>query len=287
MRTSFGFHIIKLEDKQPAHTKSYEEVKKEIENKLKLKKAKDIALKAADKAYTALYQKPDLMAYAKANGLRIHKTGLFSKNEKKVKDVIPESSFINTAFSLQKGKVSSIVQLKSGFCLMQLVDHNPSQILPFDKVKDRIEEVVKTEKARELAKRKAESLIEAIKKGTPFQAVAEKKGLKVKKTKLLSMMSPYDPDLGSALAGALNEIALLTKENPVVSHPLVVGTSDYAVCVLDEVVPPKPEETEKAIKDMRKRLQIVKGQKAFQSWLNVLRRKTKIEIHQKVLDSFS
>jgi len=287
VRTSFGFHIIKVEDKQPAHVKPFEEVKKEIENKLKLKKAKDVALKAADKTYTALYQKPDLMAYAKAHNLKIHKTGLFSKDEKKAEDVIPESPFINTAFGLQKGKVSSIVQLKSGFCLMQLMDHKPAQILPFDKVKDKVEKAVRAEKAGGMARKEAEALIEALKKGTPFQAVAEKEGLTVKKTKLLSMMSPYDPDLGSALAGALNEIALLTKESPIVSRPLDLGASSFAVCVLDEVVPPKPEETEKAMKDMRKRLQDAKGQKALQSWLNVLRKKTKIEIHQKVLDSFS
>ena len=288
VRTSFGFHIIKLEDKQPAHVKPFEEVKKGIETKLKLQKAKDVALKEADKAYTSLYKQPDLMAYAKEHGLKVHQTALFSKNEKNAKGVLPDPSFMKNAFSLQKGRVSSIVELKNGFCIMQLVEHRPSQVLPLEKVKEKVEKAVKTEKAGEMAKKKAEALISALKKkDATLQALAEKEGLKVKKTKLLTMMSPYDPDLGGALAGAINEIALLTKENPVVSRPLTLRGSDYAVCVLSEVVPPTPEEVKKAEKDMRKRIGEVKGQKALQSWLNTLKKKTKIEIHQKVLDSFS
>ncbi|MBW1659786.1 MAG: SurA N-terminal domain-containing protein [Deltaproteobacteria bacterium] len=287
VRTSFGFHIIKLEDKQPAHVKPFEEVKKEIETKLKLQKAKDIALKEADKAYTFLYKKPDILAYAKEHGIKVHKTGLFSKEEKKVPEVIPETAFTKAAFGLQKGKVSSIVELKRGFCLMTLLDHQASQILPLDKVKEKVTEAVKKEKAGELARKKAEALIEALKKGETLAALAEKEGLKVKKTKLLSMMNPYDPDLGGALAGAINEIALLTKKEPIVTRPLALGDLGYAVCVLDEVVPPTQKEIEKSKKDIRKRLREVKSQKAFQSWLNSLRKKAKIEIRQKVLDSFS
>ena len=287
VRTRFGFHIIKLEDKQPARVKPLAEVRKEIENKLKLQKAKDIALKEADKAYTALYQSPDLQGYAKKHGLKLHKTGFFSKDEKAAPEVIPEIAFMKAAFESQKGKISTIISLKRGFCLMQLLDRKPSQVQPFEKVKDKVEDAVKKEKAGELAKKKAEALIAELKQGMALEALAKREGLAAEKTKPLTLMNPYDPNLGGALAGAINEIALLTKKHPVVARPLSLGANDYVVCVLDEIIPPTKEEAEKAMKDVRARLREVKGQKALQSWLNTLKKKTKIEIHQKVLDSFS
>ncbi len=286
VRTTFGFHIIKLVDKQPVHVKPFEEVKKDIEMKLKLQKAKDVALKEADKAYTALYKNPDLSVYAKAHGLKVHKTGLFSREEKKAPEVIPETAFMKAAFGLQKGKVSSIVQLKRGFCLMALTDHKPSRILPLEKVKEKVTTAVKKEKAGELAKNKAEALIKVLMKGETLEELAKKEGVTVKKTRPLSMMNPYDPDLGGALAGAINEVALLTKTHPVVQRPIPLGPADYVVCILDEIIPPTRQEMEKATKDMKTRLREVKAQKALQSWLDTLKKKTKIEINKKVLDSF-
>jgi len=287
VRTSFGFHIIKVEDVQPARTKSLDEVKKEIETKIKLKKAGDIALKEADKAYTELYEHPNMGAYAKKHGLKVHKTTPFSKDTRTGVEIIPEKPFIDTAFLLKKGKISTILALKRGYCLIHLDDRQPSKIMPLQEVKTKVEKIVREEKALEMARTKAANLIKSLVKEKHLSNLAVKEGLKVKKTKLFGMMNPTDPDLGVALSGAINEVALLTKENPIVSRPLPLGKMGYAVCVLDEIVPPGPEEVKKEEGKLRGQLRRVKAEKALQSWLGALRKKTKIEIRQKVLDSFS
>ncbi len=286
VRTPFGFHIIKVEDRQPAHVKPFEAVKKEIEEKLKLQKAKDIALKEADKAYTVLFEHPDVKKYAKDHGLKLYETGLFAKGEKDVANVLPDPTFMQAAFSLEKGKVSTILELKRGYCLMSLLRKKPSEIEPFEKVKDKVEKAVRKQKARLLAKKKAEDLIASLKKGKKLDVIAKDEGLTVEKTKLFDMMNPYDPKLGSVLARVIDEIALLTKENPIVAHPLSLGNDAYVVCVLDEIVPPSEDEMKKKEGELKKRLKEVKAEKAFRSWLKMLRRRTKIEIHTKVLDSF-
>ncbi len=287
VRTPFGFHIIKIEDKQPAHTKSLKEVKKEIEKKLKLEKAKDIALKEADMAYTELYNHPDMVAYAKKYRLKIYKSEPFSRDTRAGAGIIPERPFVDAAFKLKEGTISTILVLKRGYCLMQLDNSQPSKIHPLEEVKAKVERSVREGKALEMARAKAVDLIEALEKGKTLPAVAAGEGLKVRKTKLFGMMNPTDPDLGTALSGAINEVALLTKENPIVARPLPLGKTGYAVCVLDEVVPPDAKKLEKERKILRDQMRRVKGEKALQSWLESLKKKTKIEVRQKVLDSFS
>jgi peptidyl-prolyl cis-trans isomerase D len=285
IRTRFGFHIIKVLDIQPAHTKPLAEVKAEIVKTLKLKKARSIALNAADKAYTVLYSHPDLAAYAKKHGLKVFHTLPFSKDTKKGEGVIPEKAFVNAAFGLQKGKISTIVALKKGYCLMNLDRYQPSRIPPLEEVKAKVEQAVKMEKSLELAKKAAERLIKILTQGASLKTLAEKEGLKAGKTKLFGVMNPVDPNLGGALAGAVNEIVLLTKKHPVLSRPLILGNTGYAVCVLDKVVAPDLGTLKK--KELADQIRRAKGERAFQSWLEFLRKKTKIEIHKKVLDSFS
>ncbi len=285
IRTRFGFHIIKVLDIQPAHTKPLLEVKAEIETTLKLKKARSIALDAADKAYTVLYSHPDLAAYARKHGLKVYHTEPFSKDTKTGEEIIPEKAFVDAAFGLQKGKISTIVALKKGYCLMNLDRYQPSRIPPLKEVKVKVEQAVRLEKSLEMARRTAEHLIKVLESGVPLQAMADKEGLKVGKTKLFGVMNPVDPNLGGALAGAINEVVLLTKQHPVVFRPLPLGNTGYAVCVLDKVVIPDPGTLKK--KELADQIRRAKGERAFQSWLELLRKKTKIEIHKKVLDSFS
>ncbi len=285
VRTRFGFHIIKLVDIQPAHVKALDEVRGEIERKLKLKKAKGIALNEADKAYTALYSHPDLVAYAKKNGLKLHTTEPFSRDTQTGKGIVPEKPFVNAAFKLQKGKISTIIPLQKGYCLMALDRDQPPRIPPLNEVKAKVEEAVRREKALQLARGRAAALIQALMKGKSLATLAKEEKLKIEKTKLFGMMNPSDPNLGPALAGAINEIALLTKKTPVVSRPLPLVGSGYAVCVLDKVVPPDIKKVDRT--KVRDQIRRAKAERAFQSWLASLRKKTKIEIHPKALAPFS
>ncbi len=284
VRTRFGFHIIKIVDIKPAHIKPLSEVKAEIEMTLKLQKAKGIALNEADKAYTTLYSHPDLAAYAKKNGLKLHTTQPFSKDAQTGKEIIPEKAFVNAAFNLVKGKISTIISLKKGYCLMKLDRDQPPRIPPLKEVKEKVEKAVRQTKAMEMARSRAVALISELKKGKTLAEIAKSEGLKIEKTELFGMMNPSDPVLGPALSGAINEVALLSKKTPVLSRPLPLMKGGYAVCVLNEVVPPDTQKVD--MEKIRKQIQQVKEERAFQSWLAAIRKKVKIEIHQKALASF-
>ena len=287
VRTQFGFHIIQVVDKQAARVKPFEEVRREITKTFKLQAAKQIALKKADEAYTAFLEKPDLDAYAKSHGMTVSETEPFSRGQRTAKGVIPNEAFIKNAFTQTKGKISTIIDVKTGYCLMLLKGHTPAGVKKFEDVKEKIEKEVARQKALDMARKKAEALITQLNKTPDLRRLAGKEGLEVKETKAFTLVNPVDPGLKDALRGAVNMIALATKEKPVLEKPLPISSKGYAVCVLDQIEPPDAKAIEKARKDLVARLKKSKEEMAFQSWLKILRKKTPIEIHQKVLDSFS
>ena len=287
VRTQFGFHIIQVVEKQAARVKPFEEVRGEITKTFKLQAAKQIALKKADEAYTALLKKPDLDAYAKSHGMTVSETEPFSRSQRTAKGVIPNEAFIKNAFTQIKGKISTIIDVKTGYCLMLLKGHTPAGVKKFEDVKEKIEKDVARQKALDSARKNAEALIAQLNKTPDLRSLAGKEGLKIQVTKAFTLVNPADPGLKDALRGAVNMIALATKEKPVLEKPLPISSKGYAVCVLDQIEPPDAKAIEKARKDLVARLKKSKEEMAFQSWLKILRKKTPIEIHQKVLDSFS
>jgi len=287
VQTQFGFHIIQVVDKQAARVKSFEEVRGEIAHAFKLQKARQIALKKADEAYTVLFQKPDLAAYAKSHGMTVRETEPFARGQRDAKGVVANEAFFKNAFSLTKGKISTIIDVKTGYCLMLLKEHTPAGVKKFEDVKGKIEKDVAREKALEKARQKAEALIAQLNKTPDLKRLAGKAGLKVQETQAFTLVNPVDPGLKNALRGAVNMIALATPEKPVLEKPLPISSDGYAVCVLNRIEPPDAKEVEKTRKALVTRLKKSKEEMAFQSWLKELRKKTPIEIHQKVLDSFS
>ena len=77
MRSTFGFHIIHVDDKQEAHVKPLEEVKPQIEPQLAADKAASRADALANKVQTEA-RTGGLEKAAKDNGLEVVDTGLFA-----------------------------------------------------------------------------------------------------------------------------------------------------------------------------------------------------------------
>jgi peptidyl-prolyl cis-trans isomerase D len=81
VKTQFGFHIIKVEDIQPAKTKTLDEVRSQIENILKKSETTDLA---HEKGLSLIDQMPyevDLSKYAAENKLSVGHTDFFSLQE--------------------------------------------------------------------------------------------------------------------------------------------------------------------------------------------------------------
>jgi peptidyl-prolyl cis-trans isomerase D len=181
VRTQYGFHIIKVLEKEAAHTKPFEEVKESLRTPLMLSQADKQASDTADQLSAAIRRsnKVSLDDLAKQFHLTAGETRPVSAtdpllelgNSPDVKDAI---------FRLRAGELSLPVRTDRGYVVLSLKDSRPAHAGTLEEVRDRVIGDLKREKSTELARSKAEELSKRAKAGEKFDAAAKALGLEAK-----------------------------------------------------------------------------------------------------------
>ena len=178
VKTQYGFHIIKVLDKETAHTKSFEEVKDSIRAPLLLTKADKEAGDVADKLSSAIRQnnKLSLDDLARQYHLTVGETRPVAANEpvielgnsKEVKDAI---------FGQRPGDLSLPIHTDRGYIVLSIKEVQPAHQGSLQEVRDRVITDLKQAKATELARQKAQDLEKRAKAGEKFDTAAKALGL--------------------------------------------------------------------------------------------------------------
>ena len=91
-----------------------------------------------------------------------------------------EESFEETAFSLEPGKVSDVVETRFGVHLILVEEKRPERVQPLEEVRDSIVERLKTTEAREAARNAAFDDQQLALAGKALEKIAEARGLEVR-----------------------------------------------------------------------------------------------------------
>jgi len=157
VETPFGYHIIKVEDVQEARTKPIDEAKQEISAKLIDEKAWEAAENEAYNMVRNFYKTGQLEEVAVKEGYAILDTEL-AQDTKIIPNVGQSDEFAKTAFSLTKDNVSTPVRANAGYYILRLAEEIPPRIPELDKVREKVTQALKKEKAGEKAKAMAEEM---------------------------------------------------------------------------------------------------------------------------------
>lgn len=152
VKTSFGFHVLKLEAREEGKTVTLEEATPAIIENMKLDRAKIVAGDIANNSFKELYEqgKTDLVAYARAKGLQVKQVGPFAEGEN---TGIPNmAKVMKDVFTLPKGEIGSVVDIDEGYMIYTVTDKVSSRIPEFSEVKDRAIADLKRIKSLEKAK---------------------------------------------------------------------------------------------------------------------------------------
>ena len=178
VKTQYGFHIIKVLDKETAHTKTFDEVKDSIRAPYLLQKADQTAGAQADKLSADIRQsnKLTLDELASKYHLPVSETRPLSPtepalelgNSKEVRDEIS---------NLRMGELSLPVHTDRGYVVLQLKEILPAHPATLDEVREKVLTDLKNQKAEELAKSKADDLVKRVKAGGKFAVAAKELGL--------------------------------------------------------------------------------------------------------------
>lgn len=231
VRTPFGFHIIRVEDVRPEKTSTLEEVRSQIEAALKDQSARDIVFKEVREFTDLAYARKDLEQAAQAGNLPVKGADVWiSRNDPfpEVKGLAPDT--VKKLFEYSEKEISDPLEISNGFIVVQVKGIRAPRVIPFDKVKERVEQEFKAEESRKLAHQAAANLLEAARKSESLAEAAKTNKLEVKKSDWFSRSRP-DKDLRVLRGEAVDKIMQLSESRPLVDAPLEMGNR-YIVCQL-------------------------------------------------------
>jgi peptidyl-prolyl cis-trans isomerase D len=169
VRTQFGWHIIKVDEKTEDSVEKFQDVKDEIKNNLITRKAKFAAYDKADAVYTETLSGASLEEVAHSRDLEIKLTDYFTKEGPKG-EVVNPSEFAKTAFSFDIGDTSDIMEFEDDMYILEVKDKKSPEVKSLELVKNKIKEALISEKQDKKASEDAKAYLAAVTKNKDFDS---------------------------------------------------------------------------------------------------------------------
>ncbi|MGA2844805.1 MAG: peptidyl-prolyl cis-trans isomerase [Candidatus Acidiferrales bacterium] len=178
VKTQYGFHIIKVLDRETAHTKSFEEVRSAIVPIVADEKATEEANNISAQMAGAVRQsnRQSLDDLAKKFNLQLGEAPLVSSTEP-IGDLGNTPELHQALFQLRPGELSQPLQVPQGFVILTPKDVQPAHQGTLTEVRDHVIADYQQEKSIELARTEAEDFAKRVQGGAPFDQAAKALGL--------------------------------------------------------------------------------------------------------------
>jgi peptidyl-prolyl cis-trans isomerase D len=272
VKTQYGFHIIKVLDKETAHTKPFDEVKDSIKTPLLLAKTDKLASDESDQLSATIRRsnRVSLDDLAKQFHLTLGETRpvtavdpiLELANSKEAKEAI---------FRLRQDELSLPIRTDRGYLVLSVKQIQPTHPGSLEEVRDKIIAELKQQKSTELARAKAEDLAKRVKAGEKFEAAAKSLGLEAKSSDLFAR----NGSISGAVSGKQVSAAFQLKPGDV-GAPLNLG-ANWFVYRVAEKQEPDPADFEKQKKELTDQVLQTKRNLAFEAFRTSLETRLKQE----------
>lgn len=265
VRTTFGFHIIRLDDKIEGGTKPLEEVKKDIEKTLRQEREKEAALAFVDDIMVFVEEDPkQFEALAEQHDLDIT-TAPFIPSTGRLPNLAQAPEIVSRAFALNQGAVDTQSTSDGTQYIFQVAEIQPASPIPFEEAKERVTNDVKQQKSRDLASQTADDWAAKMQSGTALEELAETLDVQVAETGLFKRNDSI-PQYGRSAAFSRMAFDLQTGGSAAVHDH-----ARYAVIQVTERKPADMADFEAEKQATRERLLRQKQQQARAAFDNALR----------------
>ncbi len=180
VRTRFGYHIIKLEEKQEAGQEPFEDARKKIVEKLKKSKAQDIA---DDRAYNLSY---DLSAeefdkIAKEGGFKPQATDWVFKGGP-IRDVPGSMQIMDDIFNLDVGDISKAMEAGGNYYIFTVLEKREPYIPELKEVEREVKSRYLNKRSREAVEEAAQEALSKLNSGKKLEEIIKEYSLSLQKT---------------------------------------------------------------------------------------------------------
>jgi len=284
VRSSYGFHIIHVDDKQAAHMKTLDEVKAQIEPILRRQMATAAAQTAAD-GLLAQARTSSLDKAAAAKGLQVITTDFVSRN-----DVLPgigsAPAFTDAVFAATEKAPPDEAALPEGYAVFQVLAIKPPSTPTFEEIRQRVETEFRNERAAALLSQKTQELSDRAKAEHDLQKAAKELGATIKTSDFVALDGQV-PDLGSMSGPASVAFGMSPGE---ISGPITAPSSGIVFQVLERQEPPATEFAAKE-DEIRESLLQARQSELFGLFVSNLRQEMeksgKIKINQQEMNNLT
>ena len=284
VQSSYGFHIIHVDDKQDAHLKSVDEVKGQIEPLIKQQKAAQAAQTAAAQLVSQA-RSSSLDKAAAAKGLQVISTDFVTRNNL-LPGIGTDPQFATAAFAQTANAPADIVQLHDGFAVYEVTAIKPPSTPTFAEIRSQVEQQFKDERAASLLAQKTQELSDRAKADHDLKKAAKELGAEFKTSDFVAPDGQV-PVIGPMSGPAAVAFSLKPGE---ISGPINTATTGAVLSVIDRQAPSDADFAAK--KDqIRDALLQQKQAEVFGLFLADLRDKMdksgKVKTNQKELDALT
>jgi len=169
VRTDFGYHLIEITGIQEATVQPFDEVREEIERELKRDEAARQYPVLAEQFANAAYEQPDsLEGAAEPLGLEIRTSDWIEQGHESLNGIeyarLIEALFSEEVLELRENTEAFEVE-RGTMVAARVAEYEDTRQQDFDEVRDEIEQLLREERAAELARTRGEEQLEALKAG--------------------------------------------------------------------------------------------------------------------------
>jgi peptidyl-prolyl cis-trans isomerase D len=277
VKSSYGFHILRVDDKQEAHMKTLDEVKSEIEPILKHQKGQQVAQKQAE-ALLKDARATSLDAAAAKMSIPVITSDFFGRKDM-LPGLGPATQFMDAVFTTTEKSPPDVAPASQGVVVFQLLAVKPAATPTFEEIRSRVEEEFKNERSSVLLSQKLQELSDRAKSEHDLKRAAKELGATVKTSDLVAPDGQV-PDVGS-MAGQAS-VAFNMKPGDI-SGPINSGANGVVIAL---VANEKPSDADFAAKRDQIRDSLLQGkqQELFSLFVSNLRdqmeKSGKIKINQ-------
>ena len=272
IKTQYGFHIIKILDKETAHTRTFDEAKDTLRPNYLLNKVDQQASTIADQISADIRQsnKTTLDQLVQKYHLAIAQTHPVGPGEP-VLELGNGQDVKDEIFRLRQGDLSLPLRTDRGYVVLSLLQSLPAHQGTLEEERDKVVSEFKQQKSNELAKTKAEELEKRVKSGEKFAAAAKALGLDPKTS------DPFARNGSVANLGSGKQLATAFALRAGQVAPALNLGSNWAVYQVVERQEANPADFDKQKKEITDALLKQKRELAFSAFQTSLNERLKQE----------
>ncbi|MCL7488016.1 MAG: SurA N-terminal domain-containing protein [Desulfobulbaceae bacterium] len=230
VETVFGYHIIQLEAIRPKVTREFEDVQDSIAAEMQKEVVKGVTMDRARQAYEDIIRSGNLDRYAESANNEVMETDYFAKDSPPGPPV-SDPRFLDIAFKLKKGELSSIVPTDSGYAIIFIDDIAPPEVPELEAVREEVVADYIAARSIELAGEAAEAALEEASANGAL-AAENLGGAVLQQSPSIKRTDPADA--GDLPAQVVQKGFELTLQQPFPEQPLHQGETFYVFQLLEK-----------------------------------------------------